>query len=91
MGDDAAGMDDLIGDATLLGRGLGPRLLGQFLDEVLPRYHEIASVALSVAQDNRRSWRALEKLGLTRAWAGDVFSEDPSDEGPSDVYVLEVR
>lgn len=91
VGDDAAGMDYLLGDETLLGHGLGPRVLRQFLDEVLRRYPEIATVALSVGKGNRRSWRALEKLGFTRAWEGEIVSDDPSDEGLSYLYVLDVR
>jgi aminoglycoside 6'-N-acetyltransferase len=89
--EDAAGMDYLIGDELLLGQGLGPRMLRQFLDEVLPRYPSVPSIALSVGQGNRRSWRALEKLGFLRVWEGDVVSDDPSDEGPSFIYVMTVR
>jgi aminoglycoside 6'-N-acetyltransferase len=91
VGADAAGMDYLIGDATLVGKGLGPRMIRQFLDDVLPRYPAVASIALSVGQGNRRSWRALEKLGFRRVWEGDIVSDDPSDEGPSFIYVLKVR
>jgi aminoglycoside 6'-N-acetyltransferase len=91
VGADAAGVDYLIGDPSLLGKGIGPRMLRQFLDELLPRYPAVDSIALSVAQGNRRSWRALEKLGFTRMWEGDIVSDDPSDEGPSFVYVLQVR
>ena len=91
VGADAAGMDYLIGDATLVGRGLGPRMIRQFLEEVLPRYPRVASIALSVGQGNRRSWHALEQLGFHRAWEGEIVSDDPSDEGPCFVYVLRVR
>ncbi len=91
VGEDAAGMDYLIGEATLLGKGLGPLMIRQFLDEVLPGCPGVHSVALSVGQGNRRSWRALEKLGFRRVWEGDLVSDDPSDEGPSFVYVLQVR
>jgi aminoglycoside 6'-N-acetyltransferase len=91
VGDDAAGMDYLLGDHSLLGRGLGPRMLREFLDEMLPRYPEISSVVLSVGQENRRSWRALEKLGFARIWEGVIVSDDPSDEGPSYLYELVVR
>lgn len=88
---DAAGMDYLIGDVTLVGKGLGPRMIRQFLDEVLPRYPEVASIALSVGQGNQRSWRAIEKLGFHRVWEGNIVSDDPSDEGPSFIYVHQVR
>ncbi len=37
---------------------------------------------------NRRSWRALERLGFERVWEGDLDAEDPADAGPAVVYVL---
>jgi aminoglycoside 6'-N-acetyltransferase len=86
VGDDAAGMDYLIGEEHLLGQGLGPRMVTEFVAEVLPRYPTIGSIALSVAQDNRRSWRMLEGLGFRRVWEGEIVSGDPSDEAPSYVY-----
>jgi aminoglycoside 6'-N-acetyltransferase len=91
VGEDAAGMDYLIGDEGRLGRGLGPRMLTAFLDVTLPRYPEISSIALSVGQGNQRSWRMLERLGFVRVWAGEIVSSDPSDEGPSYVYVRTAR
>jgi aminoglycoside 6'-N-acetyltransferase len=39
--------------------------------------------------ENRPSWRALEKAGYRRTWSGLVDSGDPSDDGPSHVYVLD--
>jgi aminoglycoside 6'-N-acetyltransferase len=89
--DAAAGMDYLIGDERLLGHGLGPRMLAAFLAEILPRYPQIDSIAISVSQGNRRSWRTLEKLGFRRVWAGELASTHPSDEGLSYVYVREAR
>jgi aminoglycoside 6'-N-acetyltransferase len=88
--DDAAGLDYFIADERHVGRGLGPRMLTAFLDEVLPRHPQVSSLVLSVSQDNVRSWRMLEALGFRRAWEGDIVSSDPSDEGPSYVYVRHV-
>ncbi len=44
-------------------------------------------MAVAVQQDNRRSWRALEKAGYSRVFAGMIESDDPSDAGPSYLYV----
>lgn len=85
---DAAGIDYLIGAPELTGRGLGPRLIGAFSAATFERYPEVVRLVVSVARDNRRSWRALEKAAYRRVWSGDIVSDDPSDEGPSVVYVL---
>jgi aminoglycoside 6'-N-acetyltransferase len=84
----AAGIDYLIGVGHLTGRGIGPKLIGQVVADTWPRYPAIAAVVVAVDQRNRRSWRALEKAGFQRTWAGTLDSDDPSDQGPSFVYVL---
>ncbi len=84
----AATLDYLIGDPDLVGQGLGPQLIAASAAEVWTRYPDVAAVVIAVQQDNRRSWRALEKAGFHRAWSGQVKTDDPSDDGPSYVYVL---
>jgi hypothetical protein len=32
----------------------------------------------------------LERMGFVRVWEGEIVSSDPSDEGPSYVYVRAV-
>jgi aminoglycoside 6'-N-acetyltransferase len=83
----AAGIDYLIGVDHLTGRGIGPKLIGQLVEDTWPRYPAIAAVVVAVDQRNR-SWRALEKAGFRRTCAGTLDSDDPSDQGPSYVYVL---
>jgi len=83
-----AGIDYLIGEEALLGLGLGPAILDQFLTTTLAHYPQVAAVIVDVDQENRRSWRALEKCGFLRVWSGTLDSDDPSDAGPCYVYVL---
>lgn len=83
----AAGLDYLIGQEELLGRGIGPLMIEQFVGDTWRRYPQVVALVADVAQANRRSWRALEKCGFERAWAGTIVSDDPSDEGPAFVYV----
>ncbi len=83
----SAGIDYLIGDQTMTGRGLGRTMIAAFVDLVWGRYPDTAAVIVAVDQANEASWRALEGAGFVRAWAGVLSSEDPSDEGPSYVYV----
>jgi aminoglycoside 6'-N-acetyltransferase len=85
--DDAAGIDYLIGVEELTGRGLGGRIVGEFTELTFARYPDIAQIAVAVQQANRPSWRALEAAGFTRVFAGTIESTDPSDDGPSYVYV----
>jgi aminoglycoside 6'-N-acetyltransferase len=83
----AAGIDYLIGDEELTGMGLGPRMIGEFAASTFVRYPDIEVLAVAVQQANRRSWRALEKAGFARVFAGTIDSDDPSDAGPSYIYV----
>jgi aminoglycoside 6'-N-acetyltransferase len=85
----AAGLDYLIGDAALTGRGLGPSMIANASADAWTVYPEVVAIIVTVQIENRRSWRALEKAGYRRTWSGVVDSGDPSDEGPNHVYVLD--
>jgi aminoglycoside 6'-N-acetyltransferase len=83
----AVGIDYLIGTAELIGRGLGPVIIDRFVAEAWRRHPGVVAAVANVQQANRRSWRALEKSGFRRAWAGVLVSNDPSDDGPAYVYM----
>jgi aminoglycoside 6'-N-acetyltransferase len=83
----AAGIDYLVGDGGLIGRGVGTEMISRFVEDTWRRYPEVSAIAVAVQQKNRRSWRALEKSGFQRAWAGLIDSGDPSDAWPDYVYV----
>ena len=70
-----------------LGVGLGPVIVDSFTVSTFERYGDIDQVAVAVQQANRRSWRALEKAGYDRVYAGTIDSDDPSDAGPSYTYL----
>jgi aminoglycoside 6'-N-acetyltransferase len=86
--DSAAGIDYLLGEEAATGHGLGPVMIAAFVEPTWARYPQVTEIVASVAQENRRSWRALEKAGFARTWSGEIVSDDPSDEGPSYVYSL---
>jgi aminoglycoside 6'-N-acetyltransferase len=83
----SAGIDYLIGDQTMTGRGLGRQMIAAFVDLTWGRYPDITAVIVAVDQGNEASWRALRGADFLRTWAGVLNSDDPSDEGPSYLYV----
>jgi aminoglycoside 6'-N-acetyltransferase len=89
--DRVAGLDYLIGRPERLGRGLGPQMLDAFSADTFGRYPECDTIAVAVHADNRRSWRALEKIGYRRVYEGALESDDPADEGIQVVYVRDRR
>jgi aminoglycoside 6'-N-acetyltransferase len=85
--DNAAGIDYLIGEEAAIGLGLGPRIIDDLVERAWQEHPGVEQVVVDVQQANRRSWRALEKAGFQRVWAGEIDSDDPSDNGPAYVYV----
>ena len=83
----AAGLDYLIGESDLIGRGLGPRMIDAAVDEIFATFPRVDSVAVGVLIENRRSWRALEKAGFTRLREQFLESDEPVDRGPGYLYV----
>ncbi len=81
------GIDYLIGEPDQLDQGVGRAMIASFVDECWRRYPSEDRIVVAVQQDNVASWKALEGAGFRRAWAGDLESSDPSDQGPSFVYV----
>ena len=59
-----AGVDLLIGEADLIGRGLGPQVLEQFARDVVFANPNVEAAVAAVEETNRRSWRAFEKAGF---------------------------
>jgi aminoglycoside 6'-N-acetyltransferase len=55
-----AGVDILIGEEELIGRGLGPKVLESFVGE----HASVSAFAATVEEGNHRSWRAFEKAGF---------------------------
>jgi aminoglycoside 6'-N-acetyltransferase len=86
---DAAGIDYLIGEVDHTGRGIGSAAIGLFASDTLATYPEIRLVCAVTQQDNMASRKALGKAGFELfRFVERIDSGDPSDEGPSFVYVL---
>jgi aminoglycoside 6'-N-acetyltransferase len=84
----AVGFDYAIGVLDATGRGVGAEAIRQLLADTFGRYPDVDSVIVAMQQANRPSWRALERVGFERRWAGLLDSPDPSDAGRSYIYVI---
>jgi aminoglycoside 6'-N-acetyltransferase len=84
---DGVGIDYLIGIERLTGRGIGSLAIAMFSDDTLDTIGASTSIVVAVQQENRASWRALERSGFRRVWSGQLESTDPSDQGAAHLYV----
>lgn len=84
-GEGELGIDYLLGEPELIGRGLGPAMLSAFLSQVALTAEDVNGVRVDVAEANRRSWRCLEKLGFERVASGVTVAGEP---GPHHIYLL---
>ena len=87
----AAGIDYLIGEPELCGRGYGTAAISVFTTLTFERYPQADAVVAVPQQANVASWRALERAGYRRWWAGRLASADPSDAGPAYLYGMRRR
>jgi len=82
------GIDYFIGEAELIGRGIGSAMIASFVDTVWHLYADASSIVVAVQQENSASWRALERVGFTRVWQGRLDTDDSSDQGPGYLYLV---
>lgn len=85
---ESAGIDYLIGEPELCGRGLGSAAIAAFCVEVFGFYPDITSVVAVPQRDNIASCRALAKAGFDLIDERFLGSDDPADAGISAVYHL---
>lgn len=62
--DDGIGIDYLIGERGLVGKGLGRQMISEFIDQSWRRYHSEDRVVVVRQQENIASWKALEECGF---------------------------
>jgi len=84
----ALGLDYLIGEPDLQGRGLGAALVAECAAQALAAHPGAGEVLVSVALGNRASWRALEKAGFERVAQGGMTPDNPLDPRDHVVYRL---
>jgi aminoglycoside 6'-N-acetyltransferase len=86
VSDGAAGIDYLIGEPGLTGQGYGTAAINAITASAFGRYPGADAVVAAPQQANVASWRALERAGYRRWWAGQLDSGDPGDAGPAYLY-----
>ena len=85
VGAGVAGVDLFIADASLLGRGLGPKILQTFTRDVVFARNDVHAVVATPQLANDASIRAFEKAGFTRV----RIVTDPEEPGPHQLMRLD--
>lgn len=85
----AYSIDYLLGEVTLTGAGLGPRVIGAVVDDLWSGRPDATCVIVPVAAQNRPSWRALGHAGFRRVGAGWLAPDNPIDDGSHVIYRLD--
>lgn len=79
-------IDYFIGEATLLGRGLGTEMVRQFTELCWAERPDATAIIVPVAAGNRASWSALRSAEYTRIATGILPPDNPVDDGQHVVY-----
>ncbi len=75
----AVELDYLVGAPGDRGRGLGSAMLDAVVQDTF-RDPQVPYVLVSVVAANRRSWRALERIGFRIVASGDAEPDNPADD-----------
>jgi len=82
----ALGIDYLIGDPELRGRGLGAAMIAAFVARSWAAFPDANDVIVPVSAANPASWRALERAGFERVAEGELKPDNPRDSRDHYVY-----
>lgn len=86
-----AGIDYLIGEAERCGKGLGTAVIAALCERVFALFPDVDGIVSAPQAANIASRRVLEKNGFRLLGVRELDSDDPSDEGPSAVYLRRRR
>ena len=86
-----AGIDYLIGEADRCGKGLGTAVIAALCAHTFRQFPDVVGIVSAPQAANSPSRRVLEKNGFRLLGVRDIESDDPSDAGPSAVYLLEKK
>lgn len=77
--DHAVTIDYLIGDPTLIGRGLGTAVISEFVTRIWATNPEATCIIVPVSSANEASWRALLASGFRLVARGELEPDNPID------------
>ncbi len=85
----AVSIDYLIGEADLVGRGLGRAMIEAFCEQVWADHPAAACVLVPVSSANERSWRALLGAGFRLVARGELEPDNPIDSPQHEILRLD--
>lgn len=86
-----AGIDYLIGEPDRCGKGLGTAVIAALCARTFALFPDVSGIVSAPQAANPASRRVLEKNGFRLLDVRKLDSDDPSDAGPSALYLLERR
>ena len=87
--DDAVSIDYLIGDPTLVGRGVGAAMIGGFVERIWRTDPQASCIVVPVCSANERSWRVLLSLGFRVVARGNLEPDNPIDDPLHEILRLD--
>jgi len=85
----AVSVDYLIGDPTLVGRGLGTAMLDGFVERIWSADPGASCVIVPVCSANEASWRALQSVGFRLVARGELAPDNPIDDPLHEILRLD--
>lgn len=82
----STGIDYLVGPAAALGKGIGTTMIAAFVARTWADDLATPAIVVPVHMDNRASWRALERAGLSRIAEGELKPDNPIDSRSHYIY-----
>jgi aminoglycoside 6'-N-acetyltransferase len=87
--DGAASIDYLLGDAGLVGRGMGTAMIRAFVERIWESEHGVACIIVPVNSANPASWRALRSAGFRLVARGDLEPDNPIDDPQHEILQID--
>ncbi|MGA7759719.1 MAG: GNAT family N-acetyltransferase [Ilumatobacteraceae bacterium] len=89
VGEGAGSIDYLVGDPGQVGRGVGSRMIADFVDFVWSHDPWTTHLVVPVNSANERSWRALLRAGFTLVARGELDPDNPAHDRPHEILRLD--
>lgn len=89
VGEGAATIDYLVGDLDRVGRGLGSRMIADFVEFVWQHDAWATHLVVPVNSANERSWRALLRAGFRLEARGDLVPDNPAHDALHEILRID--